>query len=76
MVRANGIDFLDLVAECHSLVNQKLNEIVRGRFSGQQLEFFADPIDPGATNAGADLRCGGGEVSEKKGRKTNEICVR
>lgn len=55
MVGANGIDLLDLVAERHRLVNQELNEFVRGRFSGQQLEFSVDPVDPGAANAGANL---------------------
>lgn len=55
MVCTNGIDLFDLVAERHRLVNEKLNEIVRGRFSGQQFEFSVDPIDPSATDAGANL---------------------
>jgi len=35
MVRANGIDLFDLVAERHRFVNQKLNEIIGSGFSGQ-----------------------------------------
>jgi hypothetical protein len=56
MVRANGIDLFDLVAECHRIVNEKLNEIMRGGFSGQQFEFSVDPIDPSTADAGGNLR--------------------
>ena len=56
VVRANSIDLFDLVAECHRFVYQKLNELVRGRFSGQQFEFLVDPIDPSATDAGGNLQ--------------------
>ena len=55
MVRANGIDLFDFVAERHRIVNEKLNEIVRGRFSGQQFKFSVDPVDPSATDAGGNL---------------------
>lgn len=55
VVRPDGIDFFDLVAESHRLVNQKLNEIMRGRFSGQQFEFPVDPMNPSAADACANL---------------------
>jgi len=55
MVRANGIDLFDLAAERHRFVNQKLNEMIRGGFSGQQFELFVDPIDPSAADAGTNL---------------------
>ena len=65
MVRSDGIDLFNLVAESHRLVNQKLDEVVRGGFSGQQFEFFVDPIAPSATDASTDLRGVGKMVSGK-----------
>ena len=35
MVRADGIDLFNLVAERHRVVGQKLDEFTRGGFSGQ-----------------------------------------
>jgi hypothetical protein len=55
MVRANGVDLLDFAAEHHRLVNQKLDELVRSRFSGQQFKFSVDPIDPSTADACGDL---------------------
>ena len=55
VVCANGIDLFDLVAERHRLVNQKLNETMRGRFSGQQFELSVDPVNPSASDAGGNL---------------------
>jgi len=55
VVRANGIELFDLVVERHRFVNQKLNEIIGGGFSCQKFEFSVDPIDPSATDAGANL---------------------
>jgi hypothetical protein len=55
MVRTNGVDLLDFAAEHHRLVNQELDELVRGRFSGQQFEFSVDPIDPSNADACGDL---------------------
>jgi hypothetical protein len=67
VVRANGIDLFDLVAERHRLVNQKLDKIMRGGFSGQQFEFSVDPVDPSATDAGANLWGWGNSVRKKSG---------
>lgn len=55
MVRADGIDLFDLVVEGHRFVNQKLNEIMRGGFSGQQFEFSVNPIDPSNGDTGGNL---------------------
>ena len=55
MVRANGIDLFNLIAERHRLVNQELNEVMRGGFSGQQLKLLVDPVDPSTTDASANL---------------------
>jgi len=55
VVRANGIDLFNLVAERHRLVNQELNEVMRGGFSGQKLKLLVDPVDPSATDASANL---------------------
>lgn len=35
MVRTHGVDLLDVAAEHHRLVNQQLDEVMRGGFSGQ-----------------------------------------
>jgi hypothetical protein len=55
MVRADGIDLFDLVAERRRLVNQKLDELVRGGFSGQQFELSVDPIRPSDADANRNL---------------------
>lgn len=57
MVGADSIDLFDFVAERHGVVGQKLDEIVRGRFSGQQFEFPVNPVDPSTTDTGGNL-CG------------------
>lgn len=57
MVRADSIDLFDLVAERHRVVDQKLDEIMRGGFAGQQFEFSVNPVDPGAADTGGNL-CG------------------
>jgi len=54
VICTNGIYLFDLVVERHRFVDQKLNKVVRGGFSGQQFEFSVDPINPSATDAGAD----------------------
>jgi len=65
VVRADGIDLFNLVAEHHRLVNEKLNEIVGSGSSGQQFKFSVDPIDPSAADAGANLQGGEDRLSEK-----------
>ena len=69
MVCSDGIDLFNLVAERHRLVNQKLNEIMRGGFSGQQFKFSVDPVDPSAADAAADLGVGKGGVSGENGTR-------
>jgi hypothetical protein len=76
VVRSDGIDLFNLVAERHRLVNQKLNEVVRGGFSSQQFEFSVDPIDPSATDAAANLGVGMVVSEEKQGTITHGIYAR
>jgi hypothetical protein len=64
MVRTDSVDLFDLIAERHRVVNQKLDEIMRGGFSGQQFEFSVYPIDPSSTDTGGNLR--GRRWSQKK----------
>ena len=64
MVCSDCVDLFDLIAKRHCLVNQKLNEVMRGGFSGQQFKFSVDPVDPRATDAAADL----GRQCQKKNR--------
>ena len=46
VVSANGIDFLYFVAECHCLVNDQLEEIMRGRFPRQHFKLAIDSATP------------------------------
>src|SRR6267142_683535 len=55
MVSADGIDFLDFVAECHRLVNDKLKEIMRGRFPRQQFKLGVDSASPSHDNCQGNL---------------------
>lgn len=76
MVCSDGIDLFNLVAERHRLVDQKLNEVMRGGFSGQQLKFSVDSVDPSATDAAADLGVGKGESEKKIGHdNTWNVCT-
>ena len=68
MIRADSIDFLNLLVERHRLVNQELDELVGGGFSRQQLEFFVDPVDPSSGDTGGNL--GGGGESQGNTRST------
>ena len=56
VIGANGIDFLDFLAECHCLVNDELKEIVRGRFSRQKLKLSVDSTTPGQNNPNSNLQ--------------------
>lgn len=56
VIGANGIDFLDFLAECHCLINDKPKEIVRGRFSRQKLKLSVDSAAPGRNNPNGNLR--------------------
>lgn len=58
MVRADSVNLFDLAAESHRVVSQKLDELMRGRFSGQQFEFLVNAIEPSTADTGGDL-CGG-----------------
>ena len=75
VVRADGIDFFNLVAEHHCLVNEKLNEVVRGGSSGQQFKFSVDPVDPSAADAGANLRGGEDSVRRKIRAQQHTNCT-
>ena len=55
VVRSHGIYFLDLVAEGHRLVDDELEELVRGRLSGKELELFVDGVSPRKNDASSDL---------------------
>ena len=56
VVRAHGVNFLDLLAEGDGLVDDELEELVRGRLSGKELELFVDGVSPRKNDAGSDLR--------------------
>jgi hypothetical protein len=55
VISANGINFLNFVAECHCLVNEKLKEIMRGRFPRQKLKLRVDSATPGRHNPDRNL---------------------
>jgi hypothetical protein len=56
MISANGIDFLDFVAECRCFIDDKLNEIMRGRFPRQELELSVDGASPSHDDPKRNLR--------------------
>ena len=55
MVRADGVDLLNLVAERHRLVDDELQELVRRGLAREQLELSVDRAAPRDDDAGADL---------------------
>ena len=55
MVRPNGVDLLDLVAEGHRLVDEELHEIVRGRLAREQLELPVDRRAPREDDSHGEL---------------------
>jgi hypothetical protein len=46
VVSAHGVDLLDFIAECRCLVDHKLEEVVRRRFAGEELELLVDGSTP------------------------------
>jgi hypothetical protein len=55
MIRPDGVYLLDLVAERHRLVDQKLDEFARSRFSGQEFKLSINPVDPSPADTCGDL---------------------
>ena len=58
MVRAHGVDLLDLVAERRRLVDEQLQELVRRALAREELELAVDGARPGENDAEGDLRRG------------------
>ena len=55
MVRADGVDLLDLVAERHRLINDELQELVRRGLAREQLELLVDRLAPEKHHAEGEL---------------------
>lgn len=55
MVCAHSVNFLNLIAESHSLVRQQLDKLMRGRFPGEKLELLVDRPSPGDDDTGCNL---------------------
>ena len=56
MVRAHGVDLLDLVAERRRLVDEQLQELVRRALAREQLELAVYRARPCGNDAERDLR--------------------
>lgn len=55
MIRAHGVDFFDLVAERHRVVDEQLQELVWCRFASEELELVVDSARPCHNDAECDL---------------------
>ena len=55
MVRAHGVDLLDLVAERDRLVDEELDKVVRRGLAREQLELAVDRARPRRDDPGRDL---------------------
>lgn len=55
LVCAYSIDLLDLVAERDGVVDEELQELVRGRFPSQQLELVVNGARPRKDDTERDL---------------------
>ena len=55
MIGAHGVDFLDLVAECHRLVHQQVHEFLWGGLAREKLELSVDDMAPSDCHAECDL---------------------
>lgn len=73
VISANGINFLDFVAECHCLVNDKLKEVMRGRFPRQKLKLSVDSATPGRDNPESNLP-GKSATWRLVGHTTHDYC--
>lgn len=56
MVRAHGVDLLDLVAERHRLVDEELEKVVRRRLAREQLELPVHRARPRRDDPKRDLQ--------------------
>ena len=56
MVRAYGVDLLDLVAERHRLVDDELQELVRRGLAREEFELLVDGPTPEEHDAEGELR--------------------
>lgn len=55
VVRPDRVDFLDLMAECHGLVCDKLDEIMRCTLASKKFELIVNRACPCRNDAKADL---------------------
>lgn len=55
MVRADGVDLLNFIAESHGLIREQLHELVGCRFSSKQLELLVYCSSPSKDDASRDL---------------------
>jgi hypothetical protein len=55
MVCTDGVNLLDQVGECHSLVYDELKEVVRRGLARKQLKLAVDPLRPSASDTNSNL---------------------
>lgn len=55
MIRADGVDLLNFIAESHGLIREQLHELVRCRFPCKQLELLVYCSSPRNDDASRDL---------------------
>ena len=55
MIRPNGIDLLNLIAERQGIINNTLNELVRCGFAGEKLKLEVDGPTPRCNHKGRNL---------------------
>lgn len=67
MIGTNGINFYNIFAKCGRLEDQELQEIMRGRFSGEEFKLTVNGSAPGNNDTRSNLY-GGNEfrVSHRK----------
>lgn len=55
VVRPYSINFLNLIAEGHSFVDDELQEVVWRRLPSQESKLFVDSVTPGNDDSSANL---------------------
>ena len=74
VVRADGVDLLDLVAERHRLVDDELQKLVRRGLAREQLELLVDRLPPEKHDAEGKLWWS--RVSDLRGDVVGKVYAR
>lgn len=55
MICSDSVNLFNLIAECESLVDDQLDELVWCGLSSEELELFIDGFEPDSDDTGRDL---------------------